>query len=95
MIEELVPDTLWQRVEPLLPPRPPRRSRYPGRLPVDDRVALAGIVFVLKTGVAARTQLLSDWGSSADAVHVAAASVVLRTSLAAGCLGQVGLHESR
>jgi hypothetical protein len=28
-------------------------------------------------------------GSSADAVHVAATSVVPRTSLAAGCLGQV------
>lgn len=51
MIERLVPDSLWQRVQPLLPPHPPRRSRYPGRLPVDDRAALAGIVFVLKTGI--------------------------------------------
>ncbi|MFD0487329.1 IS5 family transposase [Saccharopolyspora spinosporotrichia] len=51
MIEELVPDQLWSRVQPLLPARPPRRSRYPGRLPVDDRAALAGIVFVLKTGI--------------------------------------------
>ncbi|WP_157360499.1 IS5 family transposase [Amycolatopsis thermoflava] len=54
MIEKLVPDSLWQRVEPLLPPRPVRRSRYPGRLPVDDRAALAGIVFVLKTGISWR-----------------------------------------
>jgi transposase len=51
VIEELVPDELWQRVAPLLPARPPRRSRYPGRLPADDRAALAGIVFVLKTGI--------------------------------------------
>lgn len=51
VIEELVPDELWQRVEPLLPARAPRRSRYPGRLPVDERAALAGIVFVLKTGI--------------------------------------------
>ena len=51
MIEELVPDELWQRVAPLLPTRPPRRTRYPGRLPADDRAALAGIVFVLKTGI--------------------------------------------
>ncbi len=51
VIEELVPDELWRRVEPLLPVRPPRRSRYPGRLPTDDRAALAGIVFVLKTGI--------------------------------------------
>jgi transposase len=42
---------LWERVAPLLPPRPPRRHRFPGRKPVDDRVALAGIVFVLKTGI--------------------------------------------
>jgi transposase len=34
-----------------LPARPPRRRRYPGRLPVDDRAALAGIVYVLKTGI--------------------------------------------
>jgi len=32
--------------------------------------------------------------SSADAVHVAATSVVLRTSLAAGCLGQVVLQHA-
>jgi transposase len=31
--------------------RPPRRRRFPGRRPVDDRVALAGIVFVLKAGI--------------------------------------------
>jgi transposase len=51
VIEELVPDGLWERVEPLLPPPRPRRHRYPGRRPVDDRAALAGIVFVLKTGI--------------------------------------------
>ena len=51
MIEELVPEGLWERVKPLLPPRPPRRDRYPGRLPTSDRAALAGIVFVLKTGI--------------------------------------------
>jgi transposase len=43
---------LWQRVEPLLPPPKPRRHRHPGRRPVDDRAALAGIMFVLKTGIA-------------------------------------------
>ena len=51
MIEELVPDGLWETIEPLLPPPRPRRHRYPGRRPVDDRAALAGIVFVLKTGI--------------------------------------------
>jgi hypothetical protein len=38
--DDLVPDELWGRVAPLLPPRLPRRRRYPGRLPVDDRAAL-------------------------------------------------------
>ena len=52
MIEELVPDGLWERVAPLLPPPKPRRRRYPGRRPIDDRAALAGIVFVLRTGIA-------------------------------------------
>ena len=52
MIEELVPDGLWERIAPLLPVPKPRRSRYPGRRPIDDRAALAGIVSVLKTGIA-------------------------------------------
>ena len=51
VIEELVPAGVWERVEPLLPPAKPRRHRHPGRRPVDDRAALAGIVFVLKTGI--------------------------------------------
>lgn len=46
-----MPDALWSRVAPLLPERPARRSRNAGRLPLDDRGALAGIVYVLKTGV--------------------------------------------
>jgi len=50
MARELVPDDLWELVEPLLPKRK-RRFRYPGRRRVDDRVALRGILFVLKTGI--------------------------------------------
>ena len=52
MIEDLVPDGLWERIAPLLPPHKPRRHRYPGRRPIDDRAALAGIVFILKTEIA-------------------------------------------
>lgn len=48
---DLVPDSLWERVEPLLPTRPPRRYKHPGRRLAYDRGALAGIVFVLKTGI--------------------------------------------
>ncbi|MEU3985690.1 IS5 family transposase [Streptomyces sp. NPDC026672] len=51
MSDDLVPDDLWDRVAPLLPPRPLRRRRYPGRLPADDRAALRGIMYVLRTGV--------------------------------------------
>ena len=49
-VAELVPERLRQRVQPLLPQRPPRRFRHPGRLPRNDRAALAGIVHVLITG---------------------------------------------
>jgi transposase len=45
-----VPDGLWERLEPLLPPRR-RRFRYPGRKPLDDRRVLQGILFVLHTGI--------------------------------------------
>jgi transposase len=51
---DLVPDDLWERVAPLLPLAPERRHRYPGRLRVPDRVALVGIMYVLRTGVAWR-----------------------------------------
>ena len=54
MRADLVPDDLWERVAPLLPPAPERRRRYPGRLRVPDRAALAGVLYVLRTGVAWR-----------------------------------------
>src|SRR2546423_12468577 len=49
-VERLVSDELWVLVEPLIPPRRARRGRT-GRPRVPDRAALAGIVFVLKTGI--------------------------------------------
>ena len=49
MAKPLVPDELWELVEPLLPPHPPRPKG--GRKPVDDRACFAGILFVLKTGI--------------------------------------------
>src|SRR5437016_1425793 len=52
--DDLVPDALWAKIQPLLPARPARRQRYPGRLPIEDRAALRGIVFVLRTGVSWR-----------------------------------------
>jgi transposase len=49
MAKPLVPDELWEIVQPLLPPHPPRPKG--GRKPVDDRACFAGILFVLKTGI--------------------------------------------
>ena len=51
MAKPLLPDELWQRIQPLLPLPKPRRFRYPGRKRIDDRKALTGILFVLKTGI--------------------------------------------
>ena len=44
-----IPDVLWQRIEPLLPPRPshPLGCHNPR---VDDRKAMDAIFFVLRTG---------------------------------------------
>ena len=44
----LVSDALWEAIAPLLPKEPPKPSG--GRPRVPDRAALAGIVFVLRTG---------------------------------------------
>lgn len=51
MAHPLVSDALWERIEPLLPVPKPRRSRFPGRKPLERRKILAGIIFVLKTGI--------------------------------------------
>jgi transposase len=43
----LLPDALWDRIEPLLPPpRPPKR-----RDRIEDRRCQTGILSVLKTGI--------------------------------------------
>jgi transposase len=49
MAKELLPDALWARIAPLLPPEPPKPKG--GRPRVSDRAALTGILFVLKTGI--------------------------------------------
>jgi transposase len=49
MAKELVTDELWEVVEALLPEEPPKPKG--GRPRVDDRAALTGILFVLKSGI--------------------------------------------
>ena len=49
MAKPLVTEEVWEAIEPLLPRREP--SPKGGRPRVPDRHALAGIVFVLKTGI--------------------------------------------
>ena len=49
MAKELVTDKLWETIEPLLPSEAPKPKG--GRPRVDDRSALTGIIFVLKSGI--------------------------------------------
>jgi transposase len=51
MPKVLIEDELWELIEPLLPAAKPRRKKYPGRMPVSDRAALSGILFVLRSGI--------------------------------------------
>ena len=49
MAKPLLPDELWTVIEPLLPRQ--RVSRKGGRPAVPHRIALTGILFILKTGI--------------------------------------------
>ena len=49
MPSPLVPDDLWAIIEPLFPPEPPKPRG--GRPRVLNRAALAGILFVLRSGI--------------------------------------------
>jgi transposase len=49
MAKPSVPNALWAAIEPLLPPEPAKPKG--GRPRVDDRAALAGILFVLRSGI--------------------------------------------
>lgn len=51
MAKPILDEHLWTLIEPMLPPPKPRRFRYPGRKPITNRQALAGIIFVLRTGI--------------------------------------------
>jgi transposase len=50
MAVELLPDSLWEEIQPLLPPHPPPSPKG-GRPQVDDRAALCGILYVDRYGI--------------------------------------------
>jgi transposase len=50
-MKPLLSDELWTLIEPLLPPPRKRPRKHPGRKPLDDRRALTGILYVLRTGI--------------------------------------------
>ena len=49
MAKPLVTDELWAVIEPLLPPMRPKPQG--GRPPIENRAALTGVLFVLKSGI--------------------------------------------
>jgi transposase len=49
MSTPLLPDALWNLIQPLLPPSPHRPNGGRPRLP--DRACLTGILFVLRSGI--------------------------------------------
>ena len=51
MAKPILDDEPWALIAPLLPPPKPRRAKYPGRKPLDDRALLTGILFVLQSGI--------------------------------------------
>lgn len=52
MAKELVSDALWDIVDSLLSPEPDRTSDVSGGRPrIDDRAALTGIIFILKSDI--------------------------------------------
>ena len=48
MAKVLLTDELWERIEPHIPPEPPKCQG--GRPRIRDRACLTGILFVLKSG---------------------------------------------
>jgi transposase len=61
--DEVLTDELWARLERLIPV-PPRRFRYPGRKRANDRAALEGILYAVRTGIGWNRLPTSLFGAS-------------------------------
>jgi transposase len=84
MGRELVTDKLWEIVEPLLPPEPPKPKG--GRPRVPNRAALTGIVFVLKSGIPWE-MLPKEMGCGSGATCCGACATGKRPECGASCTG--------
>jgi transposase len=65
--QDLVPDGLWEIVEPLIPPQT-ERPQGGGTRNVDDRAVFTAVVYVLTTGCAWR-HLPAQFGVSKATAH--------------------------
>ena len=79
MGEQVLTDQLWKRLQPLIP-TPPRRYRFPGRRRVDNRAAVEGILFVVRTGIR-----WNDLPTSAFGARARPAGGGCRTGTKPGC----------
>ena len=62
MAKPLVPDDLWETIEPLLPVEPPKPKG--GRPRVPDRACLTGIEFVLTRPASRGSTYPARWGAA-------------------------------
>jgi transposase len=63
MAEQLVPDEVWDAIQPLLPAKPPHPKG--GRPWIDDRAVLGGIIYVLRAGVPGGCSRPRSWAGAA------------------------------
>jgi hypothetical protein len=63
MAKPLLPEALWERIEPLLPRPKTRRFRHPGRKPVEDPKALTGTSLSSRRASPGKTSL-ANWDAA-------------------------------
>ena len=61
LADRLLPDALWQRIQPLLPP-PPSHARGGAPRTVSDRACMAAIIFMARTSTPWALLPVSEFG---------------------------------